>query len=132
MGLGVVLSRVGLAGSEGVIRGLDGQEPGLLLLGLGAVLLHGFRRGQGTLGWKKQLLVGLLLGVGVGLLGALPITLAASLGEGRLLALPLLLVCYAGWHIAGRWAPNERAPAAPPAPERSAGGPPDSETSNAG
>ena len=120
MGMGVVLSRVGLAGSEDVIRGMDGQEPWLVLLGILAIVVHRYRRPTLSSGWKRQVGSGALLGVGVGLLGALPITLAASLGEGRLLALPLMAVCYAGWHCAGRWELSETAPAALPAPERSA------------
>jgi hypothetical protein len=136
IGLGVVLSRVGLAGSEGVIRGLDGQDLWLPLLGLLALVLHSHRRNKLYFGWKREVGAGVLLGVGIGLLGALPITLAASLGEGRLLALPLLAVCYAGWHFAGRWDLidgalgdrdlSETAPEALPAPGRSADVRPDS------
>ncbi len=120
MGMGMVLSRVGLAGTEGVIRGMDGQEPWLIFLGVLAIVVHRYRRKTLIYGWRRQVGVGALLGVGVGLLGALPITLAASLGEGRLLALPLMAVCFAGWHFAGRWELSEKAPAARPVPERSA------------
>lgn len=132
LGLGLVLSRVGLAGSEGVIRALDGAELGLLSLGLlGALLLSWPWRGKPA-GWGRALSAGALIGVGLGCIGAVPLTLAASLGEGKVLALPLLAVVYAGWRFGARWEPvTETAPRAPQAPGRSEDGHLDSETDSA-
>lgn len=131
LALGGALSRVGLAGSEGVIRGLDGAEPGLLLLGVLCAGLLAWPHRKAERGKGRAIGAGALIGLGVGFIGGVPLSLAASLGEGKLLALPVLAVLYAGWRFGARWDLSETAPAAPPTPPRSADGPLGLETDSA-
>lgn len=96
LALGVVVARAGLGGPELVYRALNGQGIWLLLAGGGLLALHNLRSPK-PVSLPRQLVGGVLLGVGIAVTGSLPLTLAVGIGEGRYLGLLLGLAALGGW-----------------------------------
>jgi len=97
LGLGVLLSRVDATAPERVFEALLLRDPHLLFVALGALFAASLSRPSPERGsaWPA-----VLLGVGVGVCGALPITAFVQLGEGRLAAAFLVVGVLAGAKLA--------------------------------
>ncbi|HJN72559.1 MAG TPA: hypothetical protein QGF58_01380 [Myxococcota bacterium] len=87
IGLGVLLSRLDASAPQAVFEALMLRNPHLSYCALGAVfaslLVHPGRRGPA---WPA-----ILIGIGVGLCGALPLTAFVAIGEGRLSAIFIVI-----------------------------------------
>lgn len=96
LGIGVLLSRLDVSAPQRVFEALIGRDIHILVLGVAALVASVLvRPSKPGVAWPAC-----LVGLGVGVCGALPITAFVQIGEGRLSALFIVVGVLAGARLA--------------------------------